>query len=302
MTKIEFGWAIPSGARATTHRAVFLQDLDGYFNALTGFSTAWMTDHFQWEERDTLESWTTLCYLASQYSRFKFGNVVLCQSYRNPALTAKMAATLQFLSGGRFLFGIGAGWKEDEYKAYGYPFPGPGTRVEQLEETLHIVKAMWTQEKATYIGKHYRVEDAYCQPKPHPVPPIMVGGEGDKMLRVVARHADWWNVSWMGYPTYVERLAELKRACDEVGRDPSTLRLTWFGGAAIGRTQEEAQALATGNISDENAFVGTPAYFVEKIGRFAELGVTKFIFGIRGFPDTTPAKRLVDEVLPKVNA
>lgn len=107
-----------------------------------------------------------------------------------------MAATLQYMSGGRFMLGIVAGWKEDEYKAYGYDFPAAAVRVEELEETLQIIKALWRDGQATVEGKHYRVIDAWCEPKPDPVPTIMIGGSKRRMLRLIARHADWWNVSW----------------------------------------------------------------------------------------------------------
>jgi alkanesulfonate monooxygenase SsuD/methylene tetrahydromethanopterin reductase-like flavin-dependent oxidoreductase (luciferase family) len=143
-----------------------------------------MIDHLGNNEGD-LESFTTLAYLAALHPRLKFGHTVICQSFRNPALVAMMGATFQLLSGGRFLLGIGAGWDAAEHRAFGYDFPPARVRVAQLEEALQIIKRMWTEEKVTFLGQHYRVQDAACQPRPDPRPPIMVGAFGPKMLREV---------------------------------------------------------------------------------------------------------------------
>jgi alkanesulfonate monooxygenase SsuD/methylene tetrahydromethanopterin reductase-like flavin-dependent oxidoreductase (luciferase family) len=143
-----------------------------------------------------MEGWRALTYLSALQPRLKFGHAVLSQSFRNPALLAKMDATLQYMSGGRFILGIGAGWKKYEYRAYGYDFPSAGTRIEELEETLQIINAMWREKQGTVQGKHYRVIEAWCEPKPEPIPPIMIGGSKPRMLRLIARYADWWSVSW----------------------------------------------------------------------------------------------------------
>ena len=140
----------------------------------------------------------------------------MCQSFRNPALLAKMGATLQLLSGGRFTLGIGAGWYESEYLAYGYEFPRSGIRVEQLEEAVQIIKKMWVQEQTTFEGKYHRVKDAYCEPRPDPVPVVMIGAFEPKMLRLTAQHADWWNVSSTSIADYRKYVDNLERACDEV--------------------------------------------------------------------------------------
>src|SRR5690606_31724147 len=120
------------------------------------------------------------------HPEFQWGHTVLCQSFRNPALVAKMGATCQFLSGGRFTLGMGAGWHEPEYLAYGYEFPRAGIRVEQLDEALQIIKKLWTQELTTFEGQHHSVKDAYCEPKPDPKPVVMIGAFEPKMLRLVA--------------------------------------------------------------------------------------------------------------------
>jgi alkanesulfonate monooxygenase SsuD/methylene tetrahydromethanopterin reductase-like flavin-dependent oxidoreductase (luciferase family) len=116
------------------------------------FTTVWIDDHLQRGERPVLEGWTFLTYLAAVHPRFRFGHLVISQSFRNPALLAKMAATLQHLTGGRYILGIGAGWKEDEYIGYGYDYPSGGVRVEQLAEAIEVIRALWTKSPATYHG------------------------------------------------------------------------------------------------------------------------------------------------------
>src|SRR5260370_8102615 len=141
-----------------------------------GLTTLWVEDHLQLGETATHECLPTLSYFAGEFPQFRVGALVLCQSYRNPALIAKMAANLQWLSGGRFILGLGAGWKEDEYEAYGYPFPDTKTRLEELEEAAIIVKAMWSSRPAAFEGTHYRIHDAYCEPQPHPPIPLPIAG------------------------------------------------------------------------------------------------------------------------------
>jgi alkanesulfonate monooxygenase SsuD/methylene tetrahydromethanopterin reductase-like flavin-dependent oxidoreductase (luciferase family) len=266
------------------------------------FDSAWIIDHLQTGSNPLLEGWTALTYLAALYPHFYFGHAVLCQSFRNPALLAKMSATFQYLSGGRFILGIGAGWKEDEYKAYGYAYPSAGTRVEELDETLQIIKALWQEPRATVQGKHYQVVDAYCEPKPDPIPTIMVGGAKPRMLRLVARHADWWNVSWTGIETYRAQVEECVRACQEIGRDPSTLRRTWFGGCICAPTEDEVEALNVNHITTENAFVGTPEQVIRQMRPFIDLGVDYFMLSCGGYPDLTTIELLVNEVFPVLNS
>ncbi|HEX2908921.1 MAG TPA: LLM class flavin-dependent oxidoreductase [Phototrophicaceae bacterium] len=273
-----------------------LPTLGGHFRSL------WMTDHLFWEDWYTLEVWTVLSYLAAQYPNFQVGSMVMCQSYRNPALLAKMAASLQVLSQGRLLFGVGAGWKEDEYGGYGYPFPSPGTRVAQLEDTLEIIKRLWTQPgKITYHGQHYHVDDAYCEPKPDPLPPLIVGGKGSKTMKLAARYADWWNVSDKNYMQYSGLVATLRQQCASVGRDPASLRLTWFGRIALGKTEAEAQARGASDLmkwTRENAFVGTPEQVIEQMRPFIELGVDYFMLDVLGLPDPDVTGMLLEDVLP----
>lgn len=204
---------------------------DRTLNALSEhFTTVWVADHLQFGSSCFFEGWTRIAYLAPQYPRFKFGHLVLCQSFRNPALLAKMGATLQYLTGGRFILGLGAGWWKEEYDAYGFDFATHGARVEQLAETIEIIRAMWTQSPATYHGKHYHIDNAYCEPRPEPLPPIHVGTNGKRALGVAARLADGWN--WDYAPAvYEPPLRILKEQCEEIGRNPGEIVLTAAGGA-----------------------------------------------------------------------
>lgn len=306
MNHIQLGFTMPGDALDKARRATFVEDLNRALDLVTGhFDSAWLIDHLQFGDADVLEGWTALTYMAALHPRLKFGHTVLCQSFRNPALLAKMSATLQFMSGGRFILGIGAGWHAEEYAAYGYDFPPNAARVEQLAEALQIVKAMWAEEQTTFLGTHYRVIAAHCEPRPDPIPPVMVGAFRPKMLRLTARYADWWNVSSSGIDSYRRMADEFERACAEVGRDPSTVRRSWGGGCACAPTEAEANVFAAGRYSPDNdedfGFVGTPQQVIEQMRPFIDLGVDYFMFDCGGFPKLTTLEMLVDEVLPALN-
>jgi F420-dependent oxidoreductase-like protein len=216
-----------------------------------GFSRLWVSDHLFLHRdavaTDCLEAWTLLAALARDTEGIRIGPMVSCQSYRNPALLAKIAAGVDQMSGGRLEFGLGAGWKEAEYKAYGYEFPEAGVRVTQMVETLEICTRLWTQERSTYVGRYYRVEDAVFAPKPKQKPlPIWIGGTKPRVLRIAAKWAQWFN---MGDPGRHERERlpimrdGLDAACKEVGRDPSTLKRSFFVQAFVASTRAELDAL-----------------------------------------------------------
>jgi len=304
MRKIQFGLIIPNDSLQKEWRGTLLQDLNRALDMAAGhFDSVWMMDHLQFNDRDVLEGFTTLTYMAALHPQLKFGHTVLCQSFRNPALLAKMSSTLQFLSGGRFILSLGAGWHEEEYLAYGYDFPSSRTRVEQLEEAVQIIKAMWTETQTTFEGQYYRVRDAYCEPKPNPAPSIMVGAFKPKMLHLTAKYADGWNVGSAGLPRYRRLVEAFERACAEVGRDPSTVSRSWSGGCACASTQKEAEDLAgnlfsADNPEDDFGVVGTPKQLVEQMLPFVDLGVDEFMLDCGGYPKLTTLEMLVGEVLP----
>lgn len=307
VTPIQFGLIIPAELRGKNTPDNYVENLNRALTLIAGhFDSAWTIDHLMFDETNVLEGFTTLTYMAAQHPNLKFGHTVLCQSFRNPALLAKMAATLQFMSGGRFILGLGAGWHEAEYRAYGYDFPSRAVRVEQLEETLQIIKALWTQEKSTFIGKHYRIIDAHLEPKPNPIPPIMIGAFRPKMLRLTAKYADHWNVSSTSIDNYRLMSAEFDRACADLGRDPSTVQRSWVGGCSCAPSLEEARALVAGQWDDDDDpdnfdFIGTPQQIIEQMRPFIALGVNQFMLDCGGFPTFTTLELLINEVLPALN-
>lgn len=302
MAKVQFGLIVPADQLDKSRRNTYMADVNRLLNTVKGhYASAWFIDHLQFDDTDLLEGWTALAHLSALHSELQWGHTVLCQSFRSPALLAKMAATLQFLAGGRFILGMGAGWHEPEYRAYGYDFPSAGTRVEELDEALTIIKALWTQEQATFAGKHYRVKNAYCEPKPDPIPPIMVGAFKPKMFRLAAQHADWWNVSSIGIDEYRHMVFEFERACVEVGRDPKTVRRTWAGGCVCAPTEAELAEIIEPRYDPGEDFVGTPAQIIAQMQPFIDLGVDYFMLDCGGFPKLTTVETLIRDVLPAVN-
>ncbi len=195
----------------------------------TGWDAACVADHFMpnTAERDgaTLEAWTTLTALAALVPRIRVGTIVLGNTYRHPAVLAKMAATLDVMSGGRLLLGIGGAWQQNEHEAYGIPFYTIPERLARLDEACQVLKALWTERRADFRGRYYQLSDAPLDPKPvqRPYPELMIGGGGEKVtLRIAARHADHWNV-WGGPETLGQKCKVLDGHCATVGRDPRSI-------------------------------------------------------------------------------
>jgi alkanesulfonate monooxygenase SsuD/methylene tetrahydromethanopterin reductase-like flavin-dependent oxidoreductase (luciferase family) len=262
------------------------------------FSTVWIDDHLQFETRPTMEGWTFLTYLAALHPRFRFGHLVLCQSFRNPALLAKMAATLQRLTGGRYILGIGAGWHEEEYRAYGYDYPSGGVRVEQLAEAIEVIRAVWNGSPGTYEGSWYRVDGAYCEPRPDPPIPIMVGTNGPKALRVTARLADWWNWDGPWETTYRRPYELLRRRCEEVGRPFEEITLTAGLPVSFPGDPSTFQSTYEHHFYPGQVFgiVGpTPDDAITEIGVLVDAGVSHFQVV---FDDMVTLRRFVADVVP----
>jgi len=217
-----------------------------------GFRALWVSDHLflgaDAVATDCLEAWTLLAALAVDTKKIRIGPMVTAQSYRNPALLAKIAAGVDHMSGGRLEFGLGAGWKEVEYKAYGYEFPDAPTRVTQLVETLEICTRLWSEPTATYRGKHYRIENAVSSPKPVQKPlPIWIGGTKPRVMRIAAKFAQWFNLSnpsQAAEPRIAEMNKELPVACKAVGRDPDTLKRSLFIQVLVAPTRREIDEIA----------------------------------------------------------
>ncbi|HEY7347823.1 MAG TPA: LLM class flavin-dependent oxidoreductase [Ktedonobacterales bacterium] len=292
MADLDFGFTLYPVARGEGRDVSTLMDYNRRCLRLLSprFTTVWVEDHVQWGDQATLECLTTLSFLAGEFPALRFGTLVLGQSYRNPALTAKMAANLHYITGGRFILGIGAGWKEDEYRAYGYPYPPARVRVAQMDEAIEIIRRLWNDAPATFKGAHYQVEDAYCSPRPQPAIPLMIGGGGEQLvLRSVARYADWWNYNFCTAEAYARKLDVLHTRCAEEGRDFSTIRLTYYG--IVSLPTDPAQVMK----SQLHVIGGAPQQVAEELMGFINLGVSHFM--IR-FSDIASLERFNSEVLP----
>ena len=307
---VQFGLRVPDFPVDGTKGSAFVDQFVETMNVLRGrFASAWVADHFiPWARfpgptTDTYECWTTLCYLAGMFREFTFGSIVMSQSYRNPALVARMATTLQALTGGRFVLGIGAGWKRDEYLAYGYEFPEPATRIHQLEEAVQIIRLMFTQERATFHGRFYHIDDAICEPKPSPMIPILIGGGGKQLtLRAVAKYADWWNFPGGSFEHYRELLDTLREHCRKVGRDYDSIVKTWGSETvAVAPTHDAALRMAQASpfYNPDDALLGTPDEVAAQLKRFTDLGAQHFILRFADFPRNDSASLFVKEVLPR---
>jgi len=282
-----------------------------------GYDSIWLGDHLT-TGGSRLEVWTILSALSTITTKIRLGTLVLCNNWRNPALLAKMASTLDVISQGRLEFGIGAGASQEEHETYGYDFPNPRVRVERLQESLEIIKRMWTQENPSFDGKHYHIRDTVCDPKPlqKPHPPITIGGGGERYtLKVVAAYADRWNA--FGSPDeYIRKLGILKKYCSQIGRDYDSIEKTYY--SSMDLYQSEAALLYsmkelyhTGldrwrRMHDQDLsfdewlsqyrarhLIGTPEECLKKIKRLMGIGVTYFIFSIRA------ARRIPDLVAGK---
>jgi len=277
-----------------------------------GYDSVWLDDHFYGvltpPSDDALECWTLMAALARETSTLRFGTLVACNGYRPPALVAKMAASVDHISNGRLEFGLGAGWYEQEFSAYGYDFPPIGARLQQLDEALHICRRMWTQERATFAGAYYRVQEAWCNPKPvqQPHPPIMIGGGGEKvLLRIVAEHADRWNYGG-SVDEFRQKLPRLEAHCRALGRDSAAIEKSWFGNIIIEPTAERlhrrlAKRAASFGGADPlqgRAINGTPEQVIARLREFVAVGVTHFI-AMFGRVDRLEATELfAREVIP----
>jgi F420-dependent oxidoreductase-like protein len=254
----------------------------------TGWDAACVTDHFMPNTADrvgdTLECWTALAALAAETSRLRVGTIVSGNTYRHPALLAKMAANVDIISRGRLICGIGAGWQENEHRAYGMDFYTTRERLARLDEACHVLKALWTENRATYKGRYYELQDAPLMPKPvqKPHPELMVGGGGEKVtLRIAAQHADHWNV-WGGPATLTHKGRILDEHCARLGRDRgrilrSAVMVLGFADDRAGVERVEQAYMKRMGADAEKArdtvLAGSPSQIQDKLGRLRDAGV-----------------------------
>jgi alkanesulfonate monooxygenase SsuD/methylene tetrahydromethanopterin reductase-like flavin-dependent oxidoreductase (luciferase family) len=274
-----------------------------------GYDAVWLDDHLMYGNWPILETWTTLTSLAAQTSKIRLGTMVSCIAHRNPGLLAKTAATLDVLSNGRFELGLGTGAQEAEHLAYGFGFPKASVRAEQLVEALEVIKALWTQPKASFNGKYFKLKDAVCEPKPQqqPHPPIIVGGSSGKTLKVTAKYADRFD--WGFVPTiemYEHKLGLLKSACKAVGKDFSLIeRSCWPSGQILlAKDQKElAQKVLKHKPSNQSLWSYkkytlsiTQDEVAQHLQPYLDLGVSYFMLFFAELPSLDSLRLFVEAV------
>lgn len=316
-SKVNFGVFLPFyafGFKETSASELFSRVRDVVVKCeRLGYHSVWLDDHLMFGNSPVLECWTTLTALSQLTTRIRLGTMVLCASFRNPALLAKMAATLDVISSGRLELGIGAGIQKEEHMAYGFSFPEARSRIERLEEAVAILKKLWTEEKVSFKGKHYEINDAVCEPKPlqklHP--PITIGGSGEKLtLKVAARYADRCDFGYLSsIELYKRKIGVLEAHCRMVGRDLHEIALScWPGGQVlIASTKKElSQAVLSHkptNVSQrdfENLnLIGTPDVCLRKLQEYIDLGVTHFMLFFGDLPCLDGLRLFATSVMPK---
>lgn len=300
--KVEFALFSPQAgqsAKALFDRASLCENL--------GYHSLWLVDHF-WTrgmpDLDHVEALTMMSALAARTSTLRIGTLVLCNSFRNPALLAKSLTTIDQISEGRLEVGMGAGWMDEEYRAYGYEFPEMPVRLKQLQEGLQILKLMFTEKKPSFKGKYYSIDGALNNPKPvqKPHPPITVGGSGEKvMLKIIAKYADRWNCP-AGYKDFGHLYNVLKDHCKAIGRNPDEIDVSEQLLVCIGKDQAEvdqkwkmAQALVPFSTT---GIKGTPDQLVEQLRNRVKMGITTFTIFFSDFAPPPTLQLFAEKVMP----
>lgn len=286
-----------------------------------GFDSVWLCDHLiSGVANEIFECWTTLSALAAVTKRVRLGTLVLCNTFRYPAIVAKMAATLDIISGGRLDFGYGAGYTRENLQ-YGLPVvESAAQRIRMMEEGLEVIRRMWTMEKPSYRGAYYEIKEAVCEPKPiqKPHPPIWIGGGGEKLLlRAVARYGDGWN--WLGsLATMGWKMDALRKHCEQIGRRYEDIAKSWDTQLLIGRTEDELkgklrrieavnpgyrlegwgepgdgiEAFKSGNL------YGTPEEVAARIWQYVDIGVSLLTIWFLDYPSTDDIELFAEKVMP----
>jgi probable F420-dependent oxidoreductase len=298
LTLPHYGFSLPTGRIAFADAAEWARRAESL-----GFDSVWVSDHFFYSfarygadpsPMASLEPLTMLAGIAEVTDRVRLGTLVLCAAFRHPAVLAKATTSIDLLSGGRLALGLGAGWMAEEFEAFGYRYGPVGERFTVLEETLEVLKRLFSGESVTYDGPNVTLRDAVLRPVPDRPPPLWVGGKGGpRLLRLAARLADGWNVVWRMSPdAYAGKVADVRAACEAVGRDPATFGLSVGLYSLIGEDEaaaraafERGRAAAPGNAMAEEDYdtwradtlSGTPEQVLERVAAFESLGVGEII-------------------------
>jgi F420-dependent oxidoreductase-like protein len=304
---VRFGVTLPQIKRTWTEARDAAVEFDGL-----GFHSVWVCDHLYgvpMPNLPILEAWSELAAVAAVTRHVELGTLVTPPFFRNPAVLAKQVATIDQISNGRVIVGLGSGWFASEYEAYGAPFPPVGERLQALEETCELMKRLFSEEQVTFEGKYARAEQAWCEPKPVRRPPILIGGGGErKLLRIVAKHADIWNNLAVNQARLGDKIEVLRRRCDEAKRDPASIEISQQCLVVIAADDagaREALAKASriygghmGGGLEEHGIWGTPEQVIERIERHRALGCTLFVMEFFGRDTREPARLFAERVLP----
>jgi F420-dependent oxidoreductase-like protein len=305
--RVRFGVTLPQIKRSWAEARATALELEAL-----GFDSLWVCDHLLGVPLPTLpilEGWTELSAVAALTSRVELGSLVTPPFFRNPAVFAKQLASLDQISGGRVVAGLGAGWFAAEFESYGCRFPTLGERLQALDETCEILKRLWSEERATFQGRHFSVKDAICEPKPLRRPPILIGGGGERvLLRIAARHADTWNNMAVFQSRLGQKVQALHRRCEEIGRDPESIEVSQQCVVVIAeddaRAREalgRAQKLYGGHLGaglEEHGIWGAPERVIECIERHRALGCSAFVIEFFGRDTREPARLFAERVMP----
>jgi len=301
-----------------------------------GYDSAWIADHlFLGREGAIMECWTTLSALAGRTSKIKLGTIHLCDGFRYPSLTAKMSATLDQISNGRLIFFYDFNWRQLEFDAYGIPWFDKDTRIARMREGLELIKRMWTEDRVTFKGQYYQVQDALCTPKPvqKPYPPIWLGESKDEpMLRTIIEQASAWNSMPATLDLLKRKLEELVAACEKYGRDYGSIEKTLETQILLARTRQEVRdifeqiedlnqrAFDVGGSEDfldllreigpgfegytmakaeEEWIIGTPDEVADRVQEYVDLGITHFMLWFIDFPNAQGMQLFAEDVIPR---
>ena len=306
MSQAHFGVTLPQIKRSWAETRAAAEAFDRL-----GFDSVWLNDHLYGvpgPQLPIMEAWTTLSAVGAITTRVQLGTLVSPVGFRNPALLAKMVATLDNITAGRVIVGLGSGWFQMEFEGYGLPFPSLRARLQQLDEAATLMKQMWAEGQSTFEGKHFRTAAAFCEPKPVRRPPLLIGGGGEKvLLRLAAQHADIWNNLAVHQAELGAKIAKLHEHCAAVGRDPASLTISQQCMVVIGENEadaktkmERAQQIYGGHMGAAGplSIAGTAEQCVDKIRTHIALGCTMFVMEFFGRDTREPAQLFAERVMP----
>jgi alkanesulfonate monooxygenase SsuD/methylene tetrahydromethanopterin reductase-like flavin-dependent oxidoreductase (luciferase family) len=305
---LHFGVTLPQIKRSWEEaRAAALE-----FESL-GFDSLWVCDHLTGvpvPSLPILEAWTELAAVAALTARVGLGTLVTPPFFRNPGVLAKQVATLDRIAPGRVTLGLGAGWFPPEFESYGLPFPPLGERMRALDEIAEVLPRLWSEERVSFDGRHVRLKDALCEPKPERRPRLLIGGGGERvLLRIAARRADLWNNLAIYQPKLAHKIEVLKQRCAEVGRDFDEIEVSQQCTVVIAEDEaaaraalEKARKVFGGHLGaalEEHGLWGDPARVAEGIERHRALGCTHFVIEFFGRDTREPARLFSTQVMPQ---